>query len=404
MPKRVSFYVFLSAIIIAVFVLGFNLGKASSRKQPGPATILEPEITALDISKEEATKPHEVRPIADQGIPVKAEVKPAEKEKILKSEFQKGMTYVAWTANGYSNAKSAASMEQLVSIGTEWVSLVTTRYQDHYNSTDIYALQDKTPTDESLIFAIRKLHDLKLKVMLKPHVDIVEGNGKWRGEISFDNAGDWQTWFDNYSAYILHYADMAEKEDVEIFCIGTELTQSVLTQAQQWKDLIKKVRQAYSGQLTYAANWSNEFEQITFWDSLDYAGIDPYFPLVVSSNPTVEELKSAWLDWIKQIEAWQAKINKPVVFTEIGYKSSRDATDEPWQHNAIGELDLELQVNCYRALLESLWDKPWFYGVYWWYWGVNPKMGGELNRDFIPQNKPASDVVKEWYSKAVVGK
>ena len=234
--------------------------------------------------------------------------------------------------------------------------------------------------------------------MFKPHLDIVKSEGKWRGEIGPDNPSDWQLWFDGYAAFILHYADIAAKENVELFCIGTELTNATASQPERWRDLIKKVREVYKGQLTYAANWDKEFKQISFWDALDYAGIDPYFPLVTSTKPKVEELKSAWQDWVKIIEEWQQAINKPVIFTEIGYKSSRDAADEPWQHAAIGELDLELQVNLYKALLESFWDKPWFYGAYWWYWGVNPRMGGELNRGFTPQNKPAQEVLKEWYS------
>ena len=188
---------------------------------------------------------------------------------------------------------------------------------------------------------------------------------------------------------------------MEIFCIGTELSNAALTQPQFWSDLIKKVREVYKGQLTYAANWNDEFSQIKFWDALDYAGVDPYFPLVTGARPSVEQLKEVWTDWLKIINAWQKTINKPVLLTEIGYKSTLDAIDEPWQYTAMGELDLQMQVKCYQALLESFWDKPWFYGIYWWYWGAHPNMGGESNRGFTPQNKPAQEVIKEWYNKPV---
>jgi hypothetical protein len=308
------------------------------------------------------------------------------------------MIYVAWTENGYSNVNSVKAMEQMSSLGVEWVGLVTTWYQEQYNSTQIYRLKDKTPSDDSLIFAIHKLRELKFKIMLKPHLDIVKSDGKWRGDIDFENPEEWQKWFDNYAAFILHYVNIAAQENVELFCIGTELTQATLSQPKYWRDLINKIRQVYKGKLTYAANWHEEFNQIEFWDALDYAGVDPYFPLVCTMKPKVEELKSAWADWMKTIEAWQEKINKPVILAEIGYKSSGDATDEPWQHVGMGKLDLGLQSNCYQALLESFWDKPWFYGAYWWYWGAHPNMGGPLNKGFTPQNKPAQEVVKEWYT------
>ncbi|MDD4893834.1 MAG: hypothetical protein PHW54_00770 [Candidatus Omnitrophica bacterium] len=398
MSKRVSFYFSVTAILAIVIALVLMASNSRSKKPDKPA-----ESAVLPAA--EAPAP-QTPPAIEQKTPeavvpaVVTQVPPeAEEAKVLKYEFQKGMTYVAWTGSGYSNENSVKAMEQMASLGVNWVAVLATWYQDKHNSPKVYPQMDKTPSDQSLIFAIRKLHELKFKIMLKPHLDIVEGNGKWRGEIGFDSDTDWQAWFDSYTAFILRYADIAAKENVEIICIGTELTNAALTQPERWRELIKKVREVYKGQLTYAANWDKEFKEIAFWDALDYAGIDPYFPLVTSTRPQVEELKSAWQDWLKSIEEWQKKINKPVVFTEIGYKSSRDAADEPWQHAPMGELDLVLQVNLYQALLETFWEKPWFYGAYWWYWGTNPRMGGENNRGFTPQNKPAQDVIKEWYTK-----
>lgn len=393
MPKRNFFYFLTAAIVVAAVILFLAAGAIFSKRTLKPITT--PEITT--------TAPEVVLP-EPEPLPTAIEEKAAAPITPVKYEFQKGMIYVAWTENGYSNVNSLKAMEQMVSLGINWAGLVTTWYQNHYNSTKIYPLPDKTPTDESLIFAIRKLHELKFKIMLKPHLDLVEGQGKWRGDINFEGPADWQAWFESYSNFMLHFAQIAATENVELFCIGTELANSTINQPQAWRDLIKKIREIYKGQLTYAANWDKEYKQISFWDAVDYAGIDPYFPLVTTTRPTVEQLKEAWLDWAKVIEEWQKNINKPVIFTEIGYKSARDAADEPWQHTAIGELDLEIQVNLYKGLLESFWEKPWFYGVYWWYWGTNPKMGGELNRGFTPQNKPAQEVVKEWYSKPILQK
>jgi len=419
MPKKGLFYLLIFLVIGCA--LGFIAGNILFKKPVKPESVSQPktevppaavveekvssaavEVPAVPAAEENVPAPTVETPATvKEEAPVSIGTGAAEKEKIAKFEFQKGMTYIAWTEGGYSNSNSIAAIEQMVSFGIEWVALSVTQYQDEYNSTKIYPIRDKTPADESLIFAIRKLHELKLKVMLKPHLDIVNANGKWRGDIGFENPDDWQAWFKSYADFILRYANIASLENVELFCIGTELSKATLAQPQAWRDLIGKVREVYKGQLTYAANWSNEFDQITFWDALDYAGIDPYFPLVCSARPQVAELKSAWGDWIKQIEAWQAKINKPVIFTEIGYRSLRGANEEPWQHSTAGELDPELQTNCYQALLESFWERPWFYGVYWWYWGTNPKMGGALNRGFTPQNKPAQEIVKEWYSRPI---
>lgn len=394
----------LVVAVIALLVASGALVKKPVKPEVTPAALEAP--VPAQVVENVAPLPVQAPPAIEQkAAPAVTETQippaPVEKEKAQKYEFQKGMSYVAWTPNGYSNANSPKSIEQMASLGINWVVVLANWYQDKYNSTKIFFQSDKSPSDESIIVAIRKLHELKIKVMLKPHVDLVAGEGKWRGEIGFDTPADWQAWFDSYTAYVLHYAQIAAKENVEMICIGTELTNTTLSQPEQWRNLIQKIREVYKGQLTYAANWDKEFKQIAFWDLLDYVGIDPYFPLVTSANPKVEELKSAWGDWIKVIEEFQKTANKPVILTEIGYKSSRDSADEPWQHAAIGELDLGLQANLYQALLESFWDKPWFYGVYWWYWGTNPRMGGEANKSFTPQNKPVQEVIKEWYNKPI---
>ncbi|MFH1269916.1 MAG: hypothetical protein ABIH75_02515 [Candidatus Omnitrophota bacterium] len=393
--------IILTLVAVTIFTKPKLVPVSELEKKPVEVPVA-PEATPEPVSQLES-KPVEVLPVTPAATP--QFLPPVEEKIIFKPEFQKGMTFIAWTEGGYNNPNSVKAMEQMASLGIEWACLVPTWYQYQYNSPKISPLRDRTTSDESLIFAIRKLHELKFKLMLKPHLDLVQSNGKWRGEIGFTNPGDWQAWFESYTAFILHYAEIAAGENVEILCIGTELTNAAISQPAFWKELINKIRQVYKGQLTYAANWSEEFDAIEFWNELDYAGIDPYFPLVTSLNPTVEQLKSAWEDWIKKIEPWQKKINKPVIITEIGYKSAMGANEEPWQHAPIGGVDLELQVNCYEALLEAFWDKPWVYGVYWWYWGVHPKMGGDANRGFTPQNKPAGEVVSRWYKeKPVSGK
>lgn len=389
MAKRKFFYLFLGVITLVLILIDISIfrGPVKTRvKAPAPVAKAPAPIAVTPI---EAPEPGIETP--------ETEVQLSE----LPVVFQKGMIYVSWTEHGYSNSNSIKAMEQLAPLGVEWVGLATTFYQDKYDSCAIYPIPYKTASDESIIFAIRKLHELKFKVMLKPHLDLVNPEGKWRGEINFATPEQWRSWFEYYNEFILHYAKLAAQENVELLCIGTELTRATLSQPQAWRDLIKQIREVYKGQLTYAANWHLEYNQIEFWNALDYAGIDAYFPLVCTDNPQVEELKSAWSDWLRELEAWQKRIKKPVIFVEVGYKSCGGATDEPWQHIAVGNLDLQLQVNCYQALLETFWDKPWFYGVYWWYWGVHPKMGGEFNRGFTPQNKPAQETIREWYSKPV---
>ena len=313
-------------------------------------------------------------------------------------EFQKGIGYVTWSKGGYLTPSSDKSLGQIKDLGTNWVSILVTWYQTNCWSSDMHPT-GRTPTDESLIHGIRKAHELGIKVMLKPHLDLLDtSDGSWRGEIGCLRDPDWDQWFAKYTDFLMHYVDIANKENVEMICIGTELSTTASVKGYMWRDLIKKVRGKYKGLLTYAAHW-DRYLDIRFWDRLDYVGINAYFPLTEEMTPTYEQLKEGWTKWVKEVEEFQAKVGKPIIFPEAGCNSADGAAIRPWEHAPRKEINPELQKNYYKVMLELFWDKEWFYGFYWWYWGTNVNMGGKYNRGFTPQNKPAQEVLKKWYSK-----
>lgn len=61
-------------------------------------------------------------------------------------------------------------------------------------------------------------------------------------------------------------------------------------------------------------------------------------------------------------------------------------------------IDLQEQVDCYEAAFQVLWNKPWFYGFYWWIWESDAEAGGPSNNDFTAQNKPVQYLITSWYS------
>jgi len=315
--------------------------------------------------------------------------------------FQKGMCFATWEKERYASPYSDQALENLKDLGVEYIQIPVTLYQERYNSTKIKA-SERTPSDKSIKHAIKTAHKLGLKVMLKPHIDLIskEDGTYWRADIGFNSDEDWGKWFKEYGRVIDRYARIARDCDVEIFCVGTEL--SFTTQKQDyWREIISSARKIYPGKLTYAANWDN-YKHIEFWQDLDFIGIDAYFPLTYKINPTVEEIKKGWERWKTEIESWQSGINKPIVFTEIGYSSSFHAPREPWK-NGEGDADVGLQARCYAAFFETVWGCEWLAGVYWWQWSPSIYGGGENNRQFTPMNKPAAKILEENYKSRVTG-
>jgi hypothetical protein len=197
----------------------------------------------------------------------------------------KGVSYVAWTPDEYTYPSSDASLYRLKTTGANYVALLVTQYMDSGTSNTIYADPSKTPNDDAVVHAISDIHSYGMKVLLKPYVDCKDGT--WRGVI---DPSDKEMWFSSYSNFINHYAEIAQNNGVELLCVGTEF-KSLSGSAYQsnWSDVISVVRSIYTGPITYAANW-DEYKNVSFWDLVNYAGIDAYFPLSDLQSPSVDDL------------------------------------------------------------------------------------------------------------------
>jgi hypothetical protein len=312
-------------------------------------------------------------------------------------QFQKGMTYITYSQDAYATVESDTSLEALAGTGANWVALIVTWYQNTtYKDSSVMPDRIMTPTDDSLIHAIQTIHRLGMKVMLKPHIGLYESVHS-RGEIE---PTDEKAWFDSYRAFITRYAELAQGNGVEMLSIGTEL--DLMTQQKYtayWLAIINGIRQIYGGELTYAASRSEDtaWKDFGFWKELDYIGIDAYFPLTNKTNPTVAELKEGWQKWIAAIEARQGMIKKQIIFTEIGYRDIDGTNIRPWDWQSEGKENQQEQANCYEAALESLWDKPWLQGIYWFSWSPS-----QTSRSYTPWNKVAETTLRAWYSKPFV--
>ena len=312
-------------------------------------------------------------------------------------EFQKGVCYATWEKDRFSSKGSEQALEKLSGIGVEYIQINVTYYQKSYNSTRMYP-SNRTPSDKSIQHAIKEAKELGMRVMLKPHIDLIdETGGMWRADIGFYNDKDWDKWFKNYKKFILHFAKLAERHNVEIFSVGTEL--SFTTQKKdKWLSIIGDIREVYTGKIIYSANWDN-YREVKFWDKLDYIGIDAYFPLSYGTKPELAELVAGWQKWIREIEDWLSSesYDKSVVFTEIGYPSASNAASEPWSGTAHGNADLELQAKCYEAFFDTVYNKEWLVGAYWWRYAPSIYGGGKHNRKFTPYKKLAEEIISKNY-------
>jgi hypothetical protein len=307
-------------------------------------------------------------------------------------------------------------LDQLSKAGVNSVSVNFYYQQDTKDSTVIHPCS-YTASTETVLQAIRAIKDRHMSVVLKPMVDVA-AQGQGRGDIAGSPA-----WFASYATFLHGWADIAQQEQVEMFCVGTEID-STTDKATQWQSLISDVGSHYKGQLMYAANqnyvWNNKAAATPASDSIwrqniDYIGIDAYYPLTDPSthspNPELSQLQAGWDYRVEQIENWYQSlgVSKKILFSEVGYASQDYAHEKPWSATNSTAVRPELQAKCYEALFSTVWGKDWLAGTYWWCEQTDPytPVPANLNHSILgasttDPNKPAYAVLKKYYGGPVV--
>jgi len=106
---------------------------------------------------------------------------------------------------------------------------------------------------------------------------------------------------------------------------------------EQWTHLIKNARNHFSGAIGYAANFDN-YQNIGFWNALDFIGINAYFKLrseinAVDQDDLLDSFQNKWEKIFTEIDSFRNNIGlktRPVIFTELGYTYRQLATIYPW--------------------------------------------------------------------------
>ena len=321
-----------------------------------------------------------------------------------KDGLHRGVSFMA------HSVVNTETLRPLVQNNIEWIVLHPYAWQRTFDDPEVVrrpTTSMRWSASDSTIEAVTKqAHEAGLRIFLKPHIWLAHQNGKWRSDIEMKDEADWATWFAGYTEMILDYAGMAEELGIEMLCIGTELKTTALLREKEWRMLTASVREVYSGEITYAANWDEEYQHIAFWDALDYIGIQAYFPLTNEKNPQLRSIVSGWQVHKQEIEATSRRFDKPVLFTEIGYKSTVDATIEPWRWfgmlaGSFDRVSVQTQATAFEGFFEVFWNEPWFAGAYVWRWASrHDAAGGLWDRAFWIQNKSAQNVVAKGFSRA----
>ncbi|HEX7077514.1 MAG TPA: glycoside hydrolase TIM-barrel-like domain-containing protein [Candidatus Eisenbacteria bacterium] len=302
---------------------------------------------------------------------------------------------------GYGSDRSRATLEELRGLGVTWISLTPFGYQPTVHEPRILFRGDRSLSDSGLVREVRAARAVGLHAILKPHIwggDFYEG--RWPGDIAMPDDAAWDAWFQSYEAFILHFARVAETAGADAFCVGCELVQATRAHPERWRRLIAEVRAVYHGKLTYAANWYDEYDRIPFWDALDWIGVNAYFSLSKEETPSASEIARAWERVAPGLEAVSRRYGRPIVLTEVGFRSVDHAAANPhdWpEFDPDPRANPAAQAAAYEGTFQALWGRPWLRGFFWWKYYTMPGGEGPEETDFTPRGKPAERVMARYY-------
>ncbi|MBI2141951.1 hypothetical protein HYU15_00495 [Candidatus Woesearchaeota archaeon] len=263
-----------------------------------------------------------------------------------------------------------------------------------------------TPDDEMLRDWINYSHSIGLQVMLKPHLTVDADKSK-----PFQiNPRNIDLWFREYSAFILHYAEMARATDVEMFSIGAEYGR-IQMQRQRWEQIVRDVRGiGYEGTLTYSATVAqisrpNQRDIFPFdilragcrREPCSAIGLSTYYR---SSNgesyTTMEERREIIAGQLDKLYDAIKKFDMPVISTELGVRNQDRGSYDPAGYDPSQRRDDQEAADHIEATLQVLTAGlgPRYEGPFIWSLDLRPRSA--LN-SYDPRGRAAEEAIKSWF-------
>lgn len=309
-------------------------------------------------------------------------------------DFETGIVYPRWESDGYGPAD--ASWQQAVrTIHTQtdaaWIEMPLIFSQPQNADS---AFDRVTPSLETFTAGLAAAHARGYHVFIIPLMTTRVAGG-WADLITFDSTPAEQVWFASYEQLYLPYIEAAQNEHAEQLSLGTEagwLQEN--GSVDLWEHLITLARSHFSGKLTYDSNWGNVSDAIPSWFArLDYIGVSAYFPVIYSGYRVDPSAMPAL--WAQQVgtalDAYAARVGKPLVLSEIGYRNSADTFFEPWRSNNITSTDQSEQAGAVNAAMAIVSKDLAIHGTFWWGWD---DVGA-----FALKNTKAARVLATWYEQ-----
>ncbi|MBN2259193.1 MAG: hypothetical protein JW702_01460 [Clostridiales bacterium] len=256
--------------------------------------------------------------------------------------------------------------------------------------------------------AVTKLKNAGLKVIIRVRIP---------NQLEYSPSDPNEFW-STYGDSLVYYAQFCTENNVEAFCIATEMTRLEISEYNsQWENVISRVRNSYSGIVFYETNFwyqrtgtydsTEQKLQQNWFASLDYIAVSAYWDIAPSEDATIEQMIAKWYDWSwyhtnvveDELEALSSTFNKKIILV-TGCASVDGAAMHPWKYSFDNPVvDLEEQRRWFESFFQVFHDESFVAGYMidgGFYTTANKDPN---NTEFTIQNKPAETTLESWFSQ-----
>ncbi|MBL1217646.1 MAG: hypothetical protein D8M59_09135 [Planctomycetes bacterium] len=301
------------------------------------------------------------------------------------------------------------AIDEIAGLGADSLLIVTPMYQLDGSSSEIGRSRSRCPAPdvlEGLLQYAGERHGLQTALMPIVLLEKPRSN-EWRGKIA---PGDWDQWWESYTAQIVSFAKLAESAGVDLFFVGSELN-STERMTDRWEAAIAAVRRRFGGALSYSANW-DRYQKVGYWEALDVIGVSAWYDVSpegkYAANPRADDVGEgdpvarAWERIRDQLLGFAESQGRPLLITEIGYPSLPWGLRDPWNYivkdgDGVEMPDEAVQVLGFEAFF-SAWadtDDVMAAGFFCYEWEV----GGGTRYGYGVKGKAAETVWQEAFEE-----
>lgn len=304
------------------------------------------------------------------------------------------------TRHGYGTRTARQTLQRLRQLGVNTIGFLVEGRMATLESDDI---EGPTRAErDALLHGLIDANALGFATVLVPH--LVLGDGQWRGLIRFDATDErarWErraNWWRAYGRFIDQVTDIAATSGTTVLSLGVELKGLSADPGtrDEMDSIAKRARQTFDGLLTYNANW-DEAEAVGFWDVVDVAGVNGYYPLLPEPERGAETIA-------RRLAALGRQAKREVLVLEVGFRSSPLSHVRPWEWPSDVKpiVDDQAQARALAAVLAHWLPVPEVRGVLIWVVPTDPDdPASEPRHGFNPMNKPAETVIQRAFTAPI---